>query len=1088
MQQTTRSYNQKIFILSLIPLVLMVFFGFFNITKALSNMHDVSIVRNSVFDLISSYYEMHYLQEERLRAAVYANDKNNENLQIYQTAQTAEYQKLSENDNNKLKQLRTLALSQKTTPSSLATYYCEISDNLLKTLLQDTKLEINSESLSKNIETYRKFLQFSENFAKQELYLFTILSSKNPTSSDIYQLRFLNDIGETIKNELRDSVDGTAKEILEKYLASNQVVAIEQLIKSSISNQKTDLENTIYLEQTTIRQSELFIVNNYLVNNIDDMASQLYEDEIKILTAIVFTSIIIVIFSLFFGYRLKNSILKDIQENMLEIENKNEEINELYNHIDKYVILSRTDLQGKITYASMAFCDISGFTRDELYGKPHNLVRHPDMPKEAFGELWDTIKSGKIWTGDVKNLKKGGGFYWVKARISPTFNKDGKIIGYTSIRQDITQQKIAEELHKTVNNLLANANQGFMSFESNMIAKRGCSKESFKILSTPVIAGKKISELLFGNDASKKETFEFGVENIFGNQDDNSKDLLISLLPQENKINDITFTIKYKLLEDNQMMVILEDVTEKRALEEQIEFENRIQKMIVVIATRKYEFIELKNEFMEFASKIDENVSIIETTDNNFIHITKVLHTFKGLFAQEELVNITQAIHELESKLDDLKRSNSLTNDSLANIVKEADLASELQKDLNFVSEILGSDFLEAQNVLTVDEKNFKSFENQLVEISNKNKISKKEMLPLLFGFFNLNKKPLKHLLNIYPKRVKNMAERFNKEIYNFTIDGDQGIVVQGNYSFFIQSLVHIFRNIIDHGIETPIERIQAGKDPIGKITCSYKQIDDYIITIDISDDGRGIDLMKIKQIALEKNLRTEEQIENMSDEDVMKILFENNFSTKADTDILSGRGVGMNAVKNELDKIGGTIDIHSKLGKGTTFTFTLPAKSDISIEFDDEEKILAEKVLVCASNILTESFATEIELIENKPIMVMQNVYSTVKLSSNNDVLVILSSDSNMTKALISLFLPQDVNLDELDGDIELGVIDEILNTIVGRAMSEFPQNYKNLELGSPMHIDKNILETIESNNLSYNYFFTTKHGSMQISTIFLN
>ena len=218
--------------------------------------------------------------------------------------------------------------------------------------------------------------------------------------------------------------------------------------------------------------------------------------------------------------------------------------------------------------------------------------------------------------------------------------------------------------------------------------------------------------------------------------------------------------------------------------------------MIVVIATRKYEFIELKNEFMEFASKIDENVSIIETTDNNFIHITKVLHTFKGLFAQEELVNITQAIHELESKLDDLKRSNSLTNDSLANIVKEADLASELQKDLNFVSEILGSDFLEAQNVLTVDEKNFKSFENQLVEISNKNKISKKEMLPLLFGFFNLNKKPLKHLLNIYPKRVKNMAERFNKEIYNFTIDGDQGIVVQGNYSFFIQSLVHIFRNI----------------------------------------------------------------------------------------------------------------------------------------------------------------------------------------------------------------------------------------------------------------------------------------------------
>lgn len=117
--------------------------------------------------------------------------------------------------------------------------------------------------------------------------------------------------------------------------------------------------------------------------------------------------------------------------------------------IDKYLIASKTDLNGIITDASKAMCEITGYSKEELIGKNHNIIRHPDMPASAFKDMWKTITSGKIWEGEVKNRKKDGTHYWVKTRISPTFDNSGKIIGYASIRVDITDKKRVEELSVT---------------------------------------------------------------------------------------------------------------------------------------------------------------------------------------------------------------------------------------------------------------------------------------------------------------------------------------------------------------------------------------------------------------------------------------------------------------------------------------------------------------------------------------------------------------------------------------------------------------------------------------------------------------
>jgi len=106
--------------------------------------------------------------------------------------------------------------------------------------------------------------------------------------------------------------------------------------------------------------------------------------------------------------------------------------------IDAGVIVSKTDTKGIITYVNEEFCKVSGYTKEELLNKPHNIVRHPEVPKEVYKELWDTIKSGKIWKGEIKNRKKDGSSYYVKSIIAPLMNKHGEIIEYIALREDIT--------------------------------------------------------------------------------------------------------------------------------------------------------------------------------------------------------------------------------------------------------------------------------------------------------------------------------------------------------------------------------------------------------------------------------------------------------------------------------------------------------------------------------------------------------------------------------------------------------------------------------------------------------------------------
>jgi len=109
--------------------------------------------------------------------------------------------------------------------------------------------------------------------------------------------------------------------------------------------------------------------------------------------------------------------------------------------MDQFLV-SKTDTKGVITYCNSLFIKLAGYEEDELLGKPHNIVRHPDMPEAAFADLWRTVQAGQEWNGIVKNRSKNGDFYWVDAQVTPSFNRSGDLIGYMSVRRKPTQDQI----------------------------------------------------------------------------------------------------------------------------------------------------------------------------------------------------------------------------------------------------------------------------------------------------------------------------------------------------------------------------------------------------------------------------------------------------------------------------------------------------------------------------------------------------------------------------------------------------------------------------------------------------------------------
>ncbi|MGB9965972.1 chemotaxis protein CheA [Halobacterium hubeiense] len=182
---------------------------------------------------------------------------------------------------------------------------------------------------------------------------------------------------------------------------------------------------------------------------------------------------------------------------------------------------------------------------------------------------------------------------------------------------------------------------------------------------------------------------------------------------------------------------------------------------------------------------------------------------------------------------------------------------------------------------------------------------------------------PMKKIVGKFPRLVRDLAREQDKDI-EFVVEGDDVELDRTILTEISDPLMHLLRNAVDHGIEPPEVREANGKDPEGTVTLSAERHRDQVV-IEVRDDGSGIDRERVREKAVEKGIKSREEVEELSDAEVEDLVFHPGFSTNDEVTDVSGRGVGMDVVRDTVSRLDGSVSVSSVPGEGTTFTMTLP-------------------------------------------------------------------------------------------------------------------------------------------------------------------
>ena len=182
---------------------------------------------------------------------------------------------------------------------------------------------------------------------------------------------------------------------------------------------------------------------------------------------------------------------------------------------------------------------------------------------------------------------------------------------------------------------------------------------------------------------------------------------------------------------------------------------------------------------------------------------------------------------------------------------------------------------------------------------------------------------PISHVFDKFPRIIRDVARSSGRQV-NLVVEGATTELDRSLIEAIKDPLIHLLRNAVDHGISSPEDRIKSGKPPTGTVTLTAAHTEGHIV-ITVGDDGRGIDPNHVRQAAIKRGLISEERAAQLNDEEAIDIIFQPNLSTAETLTEVSGRGVGMDVVRTNVEKLGGTVFVESRLGRGTVFRVTLP-------------------------------------------------------------------------------------------------------------------------------------------------------------------
>lgn len=470
-----------------------------------------------------------------------------------------------------------------------------------------------------------------------------------------------------------------------------------------------------------------------------------------------------------------------------------------------------------------------------------------------------------------------------------------------------------ESLNASVNAMMDSLGQGFMFFNEEGVFSPVFSRASLDLIgSSP--AGRRLPDVL-QLPTEQRESFATWLSVAFSGMSALDFDELKLLLPAEyiNPYGKVV-GLDYKPMsvsgrELSGVLMIATDLTNARALECEVEAMRRDAHRIRVIARSRNDFQRFIMDARAFLESCGGE-SLAKISAEGRVEMLRQFHTYKGVAATFALEGLAQAFHRMENAIC----AADLASQQLefSSLVREA--GGLVEAEIEDARNIFGDEFMSQGQVFTMDTSKIEALKSMARAGDTKGVLD--------FINWQVMAVPLSLAMAPFVRELYRVAEMQGKPQPDILWTGGDIPVLARQYDDVLASLIHVARNIMDHAIADTVARMIDGKTPQGQVRIDGRVDDEGGLIIALSDDGGGIDPAIIRARLAQKGLSVAAAED---DHAIIQHIFDAEFSTRDDVSMLSGRGIGLNAVKEEVEAQGGSLSVESWKGKGTRITLRLP-------------------------------------------------------------------------------------------------------------------------------------------------------------------
>ncbi len=590
--------------------------------------------------------------------------------------------------------------------------------------------------------------------------------------------------------------------------------------------------------------------------------------------------------------------------------------------MDELLLVFGSD--GKVARVNRRLEDLTGYGSDDLVGGSADHLFDPEAFEELRAQAHARFKGGTLSTVlstarskvlEADLVTKSGQriphlFRWANL-YSSKGKKDGLVLVGTDIHDVKEAMGALEKAHAGMRRVLDNVNEGLLTVDPVGVLSKQASAIVFEWFGP--IGEANAWDYLGRGDKAFKEAFELGFESFT----DGFLPEVACLEQMPSRLNRgrAVYELRYRTLHDDDrfagLLVIVTDITERleadRIARQQIELVEIFQS----IMKDRFGFGEFYEEACRTVSALVDAGSrqlSIDCGEPKATDQKAALHTLKGNCGLFGIASIAKLCHLIENRMEDEHRS--------ATPVELEELAAawhELSERLSMVLEGKG-------DVVEIAKAEFDEFMRKLLVNDQL------DYLARIVGKWTFE--PSRQRLQRVADQARSLAMRLGRDEIEVDIVSDNSRLPPERWAPFWASFAHVVRNAVDHGLEPPEERISAGKNPVGKLRLRTEAVRDEVI-VEIADDGRGIDWPALRAKAERQGVG---DVNALSDQE---LLFAEGLSTKDEASLVSGRGVGMGAIRQSCDRLGGSIEIETIRGQGTTVRFRIPKENNWSVDIN---------------------------------------------------------------------------------------------------------------------------------------------------------